>query len=91
VAGHLRLARSRVEGLEHRLKALDPAATLRRGFSVVQIRASGRVVTSTAQVTAGDLLTITVADGSVPATAGANAARKKGKPPPKAPLMERLL
>jgi exodeoxyribonuclease VII large subunit len=90
-AGHLRLARSRVEDLEHRLKALDPAATLRRGFSVVQIRASGQVVTSTAQVAVGDPLSITVADGLIPATAGANAARKKRKPPPKAPLMERLL
>ncbi len=95
----LTLSRSRVEGLEHRLRALDPAATLARGFSVVQNLASGLVVNSTAQVAPGDPLTITVADGSVPATGGASlgvkAPRKKRKSTDKAegqsPLMERLL
>ena len=91
----LRLAKSRIEGLQHRLKALDPVATLGRGFSVVENLASGQVVTRTAQFATGDPLAITVTDGSVPATAGSEAkaksARKKGRAIPEAPKMERLL
>ncbi len=64
------LAGSRIQGLEHRLRALDPAATLARGFSVVENLASGRVISLTSQVAPGDALSITVADGIVPATAG---------------------
>lgn len=77
------LAGSRIQGLEHRLRALDPAATLARGFSVVQNLASGQVVNLTSQVAPGDALAITVADGIVPATAGTGAqarpVRKKRK------------
>ena len=96
-ASRLTLARSRIEGLESRLRALDPAATLARGFSVVENLASGQVVTTTAQVSDGDRLAITVADGLIPATAGAKpgatATRKKRKAAPQAQpeLMKRLL
>ena len=64
------LAGSRIQGLEHRLRALDPAATLARGFSVVQNLASGQVVSLTSQLAPGDALAITVSDGVAPATAG---------------------
>ncbi len=88
------LTRSQVEGLGHRLRALDPAATLNRGFSVVQSAASGQVVSSTKQVATGDALTITVSDGLIPATAGSGAGakpRRKRRPAAGGCQMERLL
>ncbi len=45
----LRLAVSSVDGLAQRMRALDPAATLARGFSVVQNLSSGEVVTGVGQ------------------------------------------
>ena len=63
----LRLARVEVAGLESRLRTLDPAATLRRGFAVVQGGDNGPVITAAGQVTAGQALTITVTDGIIPA------------------------
>ena len=93
-SGHMGLSRSRLEGMEYRLKALDPVATLSRGFSVVENLASNRVVTSTNQAADGDPLSITVTDGVIPATAGTRtkpqAARKKTKSVPEAQPMERL-
>ena len=89
------LAKSRIEGMEYRLKALDPVATLGRGFSVVENLATHRVVTSTSQAEVGDPLAITVTDGTIPATSGARpkpqTASKKRKPAPQAQPMERLL
>ena len=64
-----RLDRVELAGLESRLRTLDPAATLRRGFSVVQRSDTGQVISGIGQVTGGDALTITVADGTIPATA----------------------
>ena len=63
----LRLARVEVAGLESRLRTLDPAATLRRGFAVVQGGDNGPVITAAGQVAAGQALTITVSDGVIPA------------------------
>jgi exodeoxyribonuclease VII large subunit len=88
------LTRSQVEGLGHRLRALDPAATLSRGFSVVQNASSGQVISDTAQVATGDALTITVSDGLIPATAGSTGRAKAGRkrrPAAGDNLMERLL
>ena len=59
-----------VEGLGLRLRALDPLATLGRGFSIVQLPDSGEVVSSTNQIFAGDSIEVTVTDGSIPAIAG---------------------
>ena len=83
-----------VEGLGLRLRALDPIATLGRGFSIVHLPDTGAVVSSAKQVSDGDALEITVADGSLPAVAGTGipdqkpkytAARsKESKPRPKA-------
>ncbi len=90
--GRLQLTRSQVDGLAQRMRALDPVATLNRGFSVVQNLSSDQVVTSTAQVSVGDPLAITVADGLLPATAGGDgkATRKKSKSDTQPQLMERL-
>jgi exodeoxyribonuclease VII large subunit len=63
-------SKMQVESLGLRLRALDPLATLGRGFSIVQSPDTGQVITSTKQVSAGDTLDITVADGSFPAVGG---------------------
>ena len=70
LAGRLRMARLEVDGLESRLRTLDPAATLRRGFSMVQRADTGQVVSAVGQVSDGHSLTITVADGAFPAVVG---------------------
>jgi exodeoxyribonuclease VII large subunit len=48
------------------LAALDPSATLRRGFSITRT-ADGRVLTSASQVKKGDLVRTQVADGEIEA------------------------
>jgi exodeoxyribonuclease VII large subunit len=53
-----------------RLVALSPAATLRRGYAIVQ-QADGHVVLRAAQVTAGDQLTVRFADDQLQVTASA--------------------
>ena len=75
--GRLSQDRLRVEGLSYRVTALDPVAPLRRGFAVVQKTATQQMVSSTSQVLAGDPLTITFSDGSIPATAGPRSKSKK--------------
>ncbi len=62
--------RLEVDGVNQRLRGLEPRATLRRGFSVVELVASGRALTSTAQAATGDELRIVVSDGEIPAVAG---------------------
>ena len=66
----MRMSRLEVGGLEGRLRTLDPAATLRRGFAVVQRGGNGQVISGVSQVVDGELLAVTVADGTFPATAG---------------------
>ncbi len=58
-----------VDDLEHvraRVRALSPAATLERGYAVVQ-RADGTVVRSPTQVEVGDLLRVRLAEGELSA------------------------
>ena len=78
-------SKMKMEGLSQRLRALDPLATLGRGFSIVHLPETGQVVSSTKQVSDGDALEITVTDGSVPAVAGLQnsglASRQKTKSP----------
>ena len=50
-----------------RVRALSPAATLERGYAVLQ-RADGRVVRAVADVSPGDAVTVRVADGRVAAS-----------------------
>jgi len=50
-----------------RLRALSPAATLERGYAIVQ-RADGHVVRAAAEVTKGDPLRVRLADGELSAT-----------------------
>ena len=100
LANRLNVARMSVENRADRLRALDPKATLRRGFAVVQHGESGPVVISTGQAAPGDALYITVADGAIPAVAGTDATAnqvpaskpspRKRKPAKEAPAMGRL-
>ncbi|SDX99834.1 Exodeoxyribonuclease VII large subunit [Micromonospora pattaloongensis] len=58
------------EELRHtlaRLRALSPAATLQRGYAIVQ-RADGHVLRAPAEVAAGDPLRVRLADGELAAT-----------------------
>ncbi len=99
--GRLALAKGQVESISLQLGALNPVATLNRGFSVVQKAASnrkngaGQVVTKRDQVADGEGLVITVADGVIRATAGgekpAKAPVKKRRAAPQEPGMKRLL
>ena len=94
MANRLKFTRMQVENREDRVRALDPVATLRRGYSVVQQGATGHVVTKVGQVDVGDSLSITVSDGLVEATAGRAAKPKtvrKKKAGAVAAGMERLL
>jgi exodeoxyribonuclease VII large subunit len=57
----------RTKGYASRLGALDPRATLARGYSVVQIRDGKQAVTSVKQVKGREKLDIHVRDGRFPA------------------------
>jgi exodeoxyribonuclease VII large subunit len=57
--------------IKARLVALSPAATLRRGYAIVQ-QADGHVVMHARQVTPGDRLTVRFADDQLQVTASAD-------------------
>jgi exodeoxyribonuclease VII large subunit len=57
------------------LQALDPQATLNRGYAVVH--KDGRVVSSIGAVTVGDTLVVKVADGGFPARVDAPGTRRR--------------
>jgi exodeoxyribonuclease VII large subunit len=59
----LALHRSGLAGLEARLAALSPLATLERGYAIVRQQDTGALVRSVHQVHAGDVLAIRVHDG----------------------------
>ncbi len=63
VAHRLSLARARLDGQGQRLAALNPAATLARGYAIVRRADDGRVVVSVGQVAPGDRLSVQVSDG----------------------------
>lgn len=56
--------RSRLERLEHQLKALSPLAILERGYALV-FDASGRLVKTSAQIEPGDEISARLAQGSL--------------------------
>jgi exodeoxyribonuclease VII large subunit len=65
-------------GLEARLGALSPLATLDRGYAIVRREDCGAVVASVEQVESGDALTVRVRDGEFGAVAGRSAKHTKG-------------
>jgi exodeoxyribonuclease VII large subunit len=64
------VATRRLDGVEAQVRALDPARTLARGWSITR-DARGRVVRSATDVQPGDRLTTTVAEGRVHSTVDA--------------------
>lgn len=64
VRSMLVLQRLRLEGLRSRLEALDPRTILGRGYALVRRGDNGMVVSRTAQTRRGDMLTITMHDGT---------------------------
>lgn len=68
----LHLRRLRLDGLQAQLKSLGPASTLARGYAIVR-RRDGRVVRSAAEVTIGERLQVTVAEGAFDASVAAPA------------------
>lgn len=61
-----------VAALAAKLTALNPKATLQRGYAVVRKAGDGIVVTAPGQAADGDFLDITLAGGAMPAIAGSH-------------------
>jgi exodeoxyribonuclease VII large subunit len=59
----LSLRHERFNGLSSRLSALNPEATLARGYAVVRRTDDGRLVSRVGQVAPGDRLSVQVSDG----------------------------
>ena len=76
-AGHLRgtmqVAGERVNGLRGKLESLSPRDTLLRGYAIVHRETT--VVTSPSQVSDGDMIGVTVADGEFKAQVTGDGAR----------------
>jgi exodeoxyribonuclease VII large subunit len=69
VSSGVQLRRVAVGGLIQTLRAVGPTAVLERGYAVVGLKASGRIVRSRKQVPRGTELEVRVADGTFPARA----------------------
>jgi exodeoxyribonuclease VII large subunit len=62
-AHRLSLSRERLNALSSRLSALNPEATLARGYAVVRRKEDGLVVSRVEQVSPGDRVSVRVSDG----------------------------
>jgi exodeoxyribonuclease VII large subunit len=69
VGSGVQLRRVAVGGLIQTLGAVGPMAVLERGYAVVSLRASGRVIRTRQQAQPGTELEVRVADGTFPARA----------------------
>ncbi len=69
VGSGVQLRRVAVGGLIQTLKAVGPTAVLERGYAVVSLKTSGRIVRKRQQVQPGTELEVRVADGTFPARA----------------------
>ncbi|HEY1013240.1 MAG TPA: exodeoxyribonuclease VII large subunit, partial [Herpetosiphonaceae bacterium] len=65
----LEMQRLHLRAFAQTLRALNPEATLERGYAVVTRQSDGAVVMSPADVGAGERLSIRLRDGSLPAVA----------------------
>jgi exodeoxyribonuclease VII large subunit len=75
VLADLRRRLQQLESSRRQLQALDPQATLNRGYAVVH--KGGRVVSSVADVITGDGLVVKLADGGFPARVEAPGNRRR--------------
>ena len=62
------LSRVRIAGLESALMPLSPENTLRRGYAIVSARSSDGILTDNRDVSAGDILDITLHRGKIVAS-----------------------
>jgi exodeoxyribonuclease VII large subunit len=67
LTGRLKLESAQVRGLTQRLESLNPLAILRRGYAVVTLADSGKVVITATQAPAGSDLRVRLAEGEVKA------------------------
>ena len=79
IGGGLSRATDDLSHLRARLIALSPAATLRRGYAIVQ-QSDATVVLTAAQVGDGELLTVRFADDQLSVTASAPGTSGAGRP-----------
>jgi exodeoxyribonuclease VII large subunit len=68
MAQWLALRREALNGVVRHLAALNPEATLARGYAIVREKESGRVVKKTAQIAGGKEIEVRVSDGEFEAT-----------------------
>jgi exodeoxyribonuclease VII large subunit len=83
VVAETRSLRERLSGREHQLVALDPKATLKRGYAVVH--KGGAAISSVAEVETGDPLVVRLADGGFPAVVAGAPGRRRARAPRAAP------
>jgi exodeoxyribonuclease VII large subunit len=67
LTGRLKLESAQVRGLAQRLESLNPLAILRRGYAVVTIEGSEKVVLTATQAQAGSDLRVRLAEGELKA------------------------
>ncbi len=72
------LQRQQVSALERQLFALNPRATLARGYAIVEDAQDGTLITSAAATQPGRDLRLTVADGTITATVARTRQQGKG-------------
>ncbi len=63
IRSHAKLARRRVDDVAGRLESLSPLSVLRRGYSLTEHTADGRLVRDAAELTPGDQITTRLARG----------------------------
>jgi exodeoxyribonuclease VII large subunit len=71
------LRREQLNGALRHLAALNPEATLARGYAIVREKSTGRVVKSVSQVSARAEIRVRVRDGEFEATVGTNDGGRK--------------
>ena len=73
----------RLDEFGQRLKILEPASILDRGYAILQKSSNRRVVSSKKDVATGEELAATVSDGSFPVTVGSSTRKRRpGTPKP---------
>jgi exodeoxyribonuclease VII large subunit len=65
--GRLKLEKAHLRGLAQRLESLNPLAILRRGYAVVTLAGSGKVVLTASQAEAGSDLHVRLSEGEIKA------------------------
>jgi exodeoxyribonuclease VII large subunit len=67
LGGRLKLENAQLKGLAQRLESLNPLAILRRGYAVVTLEESGKVVLTASQTEAGGDIRVRLAEGEIKA------------------------